>query len=106
VYWQSRIWRRPFAAGYAGDAKAGTKTYETECKECHQMNGAPISSVAKSMLKQGVKMRDLKAPEVQSQSDAEWKKSILEGNGKMKAVKTMSAADTDNVIAYMHTLKK
>ena len=51
-------------------------------------------------------MRDLKAPTVQAKTDAEWKKMILEGTGKMKAVKALSAADADNVVAFMRTLKK
>jgi len=90
----------------AADVKAGQKSYEDECKDCHMMNGAPAASVAKKMLKQGVTMRDLKAKEVQSQTDDAWKKTIAEGNGKMKPVKTLSAADVDNVVAFMRTLKK
>jgi mono/diheme cytochrome c family protein len=93
-------------AANAADVKAGQKAYEEECKGCHLMNGAAVSSVAKSMQKQGVTMRDLKAKEVQAQTDVEWKKMITEGTGKMKAIKTLSAADVDNVVAFMRTLKK
>ena len=91
---------------YAADLAAGQRSYEEECKDCHQMNGAAVPSVAKKMQLQGVTMRDLKAPTVQAKTDAEWKKMILEGTGKMKAVKALSAADADNVVAFMRTLKK
>ena len=94
------------AAAWAADVKAGQKSYEVECKDCHQMNGAAVPSVMKSMQKQGVTMRDLKAPEVQAQTDDVWKKAITAGSGKMKPVKTLSAADVDNVVAFMRTLKK
>lgn len=89
----------------AGDKTAGEKSYVDECKDCHQMNGAPVPSVFKKMQAQNVTMRDLKAPEVQNKADAEWKKAITEGIGKMKAVKELAPADVDNVIAFMRTLK-
>jgi mono/diheme cytochrome c family protein len=53
-----------------------------------------------------VEMRDLKSPEVQGMSDDEMKKIITEGKGKMPAVKTVSGADLDNLIAYIRSLKK
>jgi mono/diheme cytochrome c family protein len=93
------------AAG-AADVKAGQKSYEVECKDCHQMNGTAVASVAKAMQKKGVTMRDLKAKEVQSQTDEALKKAITEGSGKMQAVKTLSAPDADNVVAFVRTLKK
>lgn len=70
------------------------------------MKGAPIPSVAKSMKSKGVIMRDLAGPEVQALSDAEWRKATLQGVGKMKAVTTLSAAEVDNVLAYMRSIKK
>jgi hypothetical protein len=38
--------------------------------------------------------------------DADLKAVITEGKGKMKPVKTVSAGDVDNVIAFVRTLKK
>ena len=90
----------------AADAKAGQAAYDRECKDCHAMNGAPIGSVARAMQKQGVQMRDLKAKEVQAQSDAEWSKKITDGIGKMKPVKGLTGPELDNVLAYMRSLKK
>src|SRR5438067_12032879 len=96
------IWSAARAAAGAGDAKA----YERECKDCHLMNGAPDKSVEKAMAKKGVKMRSLASKEIQAQSDADWKKEIVEGTGQMKPVKTLSPTEVDGVIAYMRSLKK
>ena len=92
-------------AASGADAKAGQAAYDRECSDCHAMNGAPVASVLKAMKKQSVTMRDLAAREVQTQTDADWKKLILEGTGKMKPIK-MSAPDIENVSAFMRTLKK
>ena len=93
-------------AAWAADLKAGRAAYERECKDCHAMNGAPVGSVAKAMRRQGVEMRTLASKEVQAQSDAEWKKVVTEGVGKMKAVKSLSGPEIDDVMAYMRGLKK
>jgi mono/diheme cytochrome c family protein len=95
----------PMAASGA-DLKAGQKAYEEECKGCHLMNGAAAPTVAKKMKAKGVNMRDLKDKAVQAQTDAEWRKMIVEGIGKMEAVKALGPADVNNVIAFMRTLKK
>ncbi len=48
----------------------------------------------------------LDSAEVQSKSDADLKKIITEGTGKMKPVKDLSDADIANVIAYVRAFKK
>ena len=93
-------------AAAAADAKAGEAIYMRECSDCHQKNGAPVSSVGKSMQKQGVKMLDLRDAEVQAHTDDQWKKQIVEGVGKMKPVKGLSTGEVDNVIAFIRILKK
>lgn len=87
----------------AADAKAGQATYEKSCKSCHGAAGAPNPVVAK-MLK--ADMKDLGSAEVQSQTDDQIKKTITEGTGKMKPVKTVSGAALDDVVAYIRTFKK
>lgn len=52
-----------------------------------------------------VTMRHLGSKEVQAKSDAELKKIITEGTGKMKAIKDIPPAHVDKVIAYVRTLK-
>jgi mono/diheme cytochrome c family protein len=90
-------------AGMAADAKAGQATYEKACKSCHGTDGTPNAAIAKMMK---VEMKDLKSSEVQALSDADIKKIISEGKGKMKPIKTVTGADAENVVAYIRTLKK
>lgn len=86
---------------WAADATAGQAVYKRACQSCHGADGKPSAAVAK-MLK--VEMRDLKVA-AKSLTDAELRKIVVEGKGKMAATKGISAADADNVVAYMRTLK-
>jgi mono/diheme cytochrome c family protein len=88
-------------AVWAADATAGQSVYKRACQSCHGADGAPSAALAK-MLK--VEMRDLRVA-AKSLSDAELRKIVVEGIGKMAATKGISAADADNVVAYMRTLK-
>jgi mono/diheme cytochrome c family protein len=90
-------------AGLAADATAGKAVYDKSCKSCHGADGAPNAAVAKMMK---VEMKDLKAPDVQSRSDADLKKVVTAGEGKMKAMPAVSGASLDDCIAYMRSLKK
>lgn len=90
------------AAAPAGDANAGKTIYMKACRGCHGADGAPNAGVAKA---QGVTMRHLGDPEVLKASDAELKKAIVEGFGKMKAVKSVTPAQADDVVAFLRTLK-
>ena len=87
----------------AGDGAAGKATFSSKCAGCHGTAGEGKDSLAK-MLK--VEMRPLGSKEVQSQSDADLKKVILEGRGKMKAAAGVDAKTADDVVAYLRTLKK
>ena len=84
----------------AADGKA---LYMSACKSCHGEDGTPKASLAKMMK---VEMRHLGDPAVLAQSDAELKKAITDGFGKMKPVKSVSAADAGDVVKFMRTLKK
>jgi mono/diheme cytochrome c family protein len=87
----------------AGDAKAGKEVFAKKCASCHGTEGEGKDAVAK-MLK--VEIRHLGSKEVQSKADAEIKKTILEGTGKMKAVSGVDSKAADDVVAYLRTLKK
>jgi mono/diheme cytochrome c family protein len=87
----------------AGDAAAGKEIYSKKCASCHGTAGEGKDSVAK-MLK--VEIRPLGSKEVQAKSDADLKKVILEGSGKMKAVAGVDAKAADDVVAFIRTLKK
>jgi mono/diheme cytochrome c family protein len=90
-------------ASAAGDATAGKATYNKYCKSCHGTNGQHNPNIAKVMK---VEMKDLGSSDVQSMSDADLKKPITDGMGKMKPIKSISGADLDDVIAYIRTFKK
>jgi mono/diheme cytochrome c family protein len=89
--------------GLAADAKAGQAVYEKSCKQCHGPDGTANASIAKMMK---VDMKDLKSTEVQALSDADIKAIISDGKGKMKPVKTVSGSALDDVVAYVHSMKK
>jgi mono/diheme cytochrome c family protein len=87
----------------AGDAAAGKEVFSKKCASCHGATGDGNETVAK-MLK--VEIKPLSSKEVQAMSDADLKKIVLEGMGKMKAVTGIDAKAADNVVAYVRTLKK
>jgi len=91
----------PALAG--GDATAGKTVYIKSCASCHGPNGEGKDAIAK-MFK--TEMKPLNSKEVQAKSDAELRKDITEGTGKMKPVKGLSDKDLDNVIAFVRTLAK
>lgn len=85
------------------DADAGKAVYEKSCKGCHGAAGQGNPGIAKAMK---VEMRHLGSKEVQARPDAEIKKVISEGSGKMKAVAAVKGKALDDVAAYVHTLKQ
>src|SRR5580658_9307356 len=85
-------------AALAADAGAGKAIFETKCKSCHGADGAGNPAIAKMM------KVDLKP--LGSQTDAEIKTAVTMGVGKMKPVAGVAGGDLDNVIAYVHSLKK
>jgi mono/diheme cytochrome c family protein len=85
-----------------GDAEKGKAVYAGKCKMCHGAEGEGNPGMAKMMK---VEMKALGSKEVQAMKDAEIKKDIADGNGKMKPVK-LTDEEAANVIAYIRTLKK
>lgn len=88
---------------FAADAAAGKTVFDKHCKMCHGATGQGNPGMAKVL---GTTIADLGSPEVQKMSDADIKKIITTGKGKMKPVAGLSDADMDNVIAHIRTLKK
>jgi mono/diheme cytochrome c family protein len=86
------------APAVAASATDGSAVYSAKCKSCHGADGSGNSTIAKMM---SVTMKPLGA-----QTDAEVKTAVTAGVGKMKPIAGIAAADVDNVIAYVHTLKK
>ena len=84
-------------AGQAFAAAAdGKAVYETKCKGCHKADGSGMPAM---------KMRALGSADVQAKSDADLKKDITTGNGKMKA-QAVTDAQAGDLVAYIRTLKK
>ena len=88
------------SASFAADAKAGKEVYDKSCKSCHGADGTPNAGVAKMMK---VEMKDLKTI---TSSEADIKKVVSTGQGKMKPVAAVTGASLDNVAAYVKSLKK
>ena len=84
------------AAQAFGGATEGKAVYETKCKMCHKADGSGNAAM---------KMRALGSAEVQAKSDADLKKDITNGTGKMKA-QAVTPAQADDLVAYIRTLKK
>jgi mono/diheme cytochrome c family protein len=82
---------------WAADATAGKAIYNTKCRTCHGANGEGNPSMAKALK---VEFKPL------SESAADVKKVITDGQGKMKPVSGISGADLDNVAAFVQSLKK
>ena len=89
----------PFAA--AADAAAGKEVYAKKCASCHGAEGEGNEKIAQLMK---VEIKNLGAKEIQAKSDAELKKAVMEGVGKMKPPKDVTAKNVDDVLAYLRTL--
>jgi mono/diheme cytochrome c family protein len=82
---------------WAADAAAGKAVYSAKCRGCHGATGEGNPSMAKALK---VEMKPL------SESSADVKKVITDGQGKMKPVASVTGADLDNVVSYVQSLKK
>ena len=86
---------------FAG-ATEGKEVYDKSCKGCHGATGQGNPGLAKMMK---VEMKALGSKEVQAKSDADLKKIITQGTGKMKPVASVTGKQVDDVIAFVRTLK-
>jgi cytochrome c5 len=82
----------------AASAKDGEGVFSARCKNCHGADGSGNPALAKMM---NVTMKPLGA-----EADADVKTAVTAGVGKMKPITGLAAGDLDNLIAYIHTLKK
>lgn len=87
----------------ATEAAAGKEVFAKKCASCHGAAGEGKDAIAKMMK---VELRHLGSKEVQAKSDAQLKKDIAEGNGKMKPIKDLDDKSVNDVIAHLRTLAK
>jgi mono/diheme cytochrome c family protein len=87
---------------HAGAAE-GKELYTAKCVACHGANGEGKAAIAKMF---NVTQKPLGSKEVQAKSDADLKKVILEGQGKMKPVTGVTPKQADDIVAYVRTLKQ
>ena len=91
----------PFVA--AADTASGKEVFAKKCASCHGAAGEGNEKIAQLMK---VEIKNLGAKEIQSKSDAELKKIVAEGSGKMKPPKDITDKSIDDVVAYLRTLAK
>jgi predicted CXXCH cytochrome family protein len=88
------------AVVFGADAAAGKAVYDKSCKSCHGADGTPNPGMVKMMK---VDIKDFKTTDY---SDADVKTAVTSGKGKMHPVAGVTDASLDNLVAYVHSLKK
>lgn len=86
---------------FAG-APEGKDVFTAKCQPCHGPNGEGKPAIAKMYQ---VEMHPLASKEIQAKTDADFKKTITGGHGKMKPVSGISDKQIEDVIAFVRTLK-
>jgi mono/diheme cytochrome c family protein len=89
-------------AAEKGDSAKGKELFGSRCAVCHGVAGNGNKAIGDAL---GVKMPILSSKEAQSINNADLKKIVLEGKGKMKPV-ALSDQDLENAIAFLRSLKK
>jgi mono/diheme cytochrome c family protein len=82
-----------------GDA---ANLYKTKCSACHGTDGSGNTDMGKKL-----KIKDLRSPEVQKQSDPELNNYIAKGKSPMPAYeKTLKPEEIQGLVAFIRTLAK
>jgi len=89
---------------YEGSALAAADAaavYKSKCASCHGANGSGATATGKRL-----KLRDLRSPDVQKQTDDQLVAIISKGKGKMPGYHKSLGTDTCKALAaYMRQLK-
>jgi mono/diheme cytochrome c family protein len=83
-------------------APEGKAVFTAKCQPCHGPNGEGKPAIAKMYQ---VEMHPFASKEVQAKTDADFKKTITTGQGKMKPVAGLSDKQIEDVIAFVRTIK-
>ena len=92
-----------FGLSASSDVEAGKDIFMNRCKMCHGEDGNGNASMAKILQ---VEFKPMDSEYIQKKSDAEFKEIITKGKGKMAAVRGLTEAQLDDVIAYVRSLAK
>jgi cytochrome c6 len=80
----------------------GADTYKAKCQMCHGATGLGDTPAGKAM-----KARPFNSPDVLKESDADLIAVIKNGRNKMPAfADKLTAAQINDVVAFIHTLQK
>jgi cytochrome c5 len=92
------------AAGPAkADVEAGKVLYDKFCKKCHGAEGEGVPRMYQLV---GAQIVHLGSKKAQSKNDAEIKKVMLEGLGKMEVVEDLTPQQADKILAFERTLSE
>jgi len=85
---------------FSAPASSGADTFKTKCAPCHGPDGSGSTAMG-----QRLKIRDLRSPDVQKQSDDELASIITNGKPPMPAYgKTLSPSDIHQLVAYIRSI--
>lgn len=80
----------------------GAALYKAKCASCHGQDGSGNTPAGKKL-----KVRDLRAPDVQKQADAQLAAMIAQGKGKMPSFeKRLSKEEISQLVTHIRGLKK
>jgi len=91
-----------FALASAG-VPEGKALFTSKCQACHGPNGEGKPSIAKMF---NVTMHPLGSKEIQAKSDADIKKTIATGQGKMKPVAGLNEEQVSDIVSFVRSLKE
>jgi mono/diheme cytochrome c family protein len=75
--------------------------FKSKCAMCHGPDGTASTPMAKKL-----NIKSYKSPDVQKQSDADLKNTIVNGKGKMPSYKTLTSEQVDSLVKYIRELGK
>lgn len=82
-------------------AADGAAIYKAKCAACHGPDGSGQTAMGKSL-----KLRDLRSPDVQKQTDQELSKVTTDGKGKMPAYKgKLTDVEISALVTFIRSLK-
>ena len=86
-----------------GDAAAGKELYAVHCLKCHAAEGQGNPRMYKLMK---ATLVHLGSKQAQEKSDAEIRKSMTGGFGKMEAITELTPEQIEHILAFTRTLKQ